>query len=76
MYAVSGLFGLIAVIFTDRVILEARIMKTVILALAAAVVCLVDLMVLLRSVRENEKHVSKNEKESPPPGRDDDKTEI
>ncbi len=54
MYAVSGLFGLIAVLFTDRIIIGERIAKSVVLVLAAAVVCTVDFLVLVRAKKSRD----------------------
>lgn len=49
MYAVSGLFGLLAVIFTDRVLLSERLMKSSVLIMAVIIICFVDFLVLRRS---------------------------
>lgn len=48
MYAVSGLFGLIAIIYTDRVIVGERIIKAVVLFAAVAVICIIDYILLQR----------------------------
>lgn len=42
MYAVSGLFGIIAIIYTDLVLVGERIIKALILLLAVGVICFVD----------------------------------
>ena len=46
LYAVSGMFGLVAIICTDRLILGERILKTIVLVTAVAAVCIVDFIVL------------------------------
>ena len=42
MYAVSGLFGIIAIIYTDLVLIGERIIKALILLFAVTVICLID----------------------------------
>ncbi len=52
MYAVSGLFGLLAVIFTDKLLLNEKLLKSVVLLAAIGAICAVDYLVL----RQNKKH--------------------
>ncbi len=53
MYAVSGLFGLLAVIFTDKVMATERLLKSLFLLAVIFTVCAVDFLIL----RHKKKHL-------------------
>ena len=60
MYAVSGLFGLLAVIFTDRIMLTERLLKSFVLITAVIIICIVDFLVLWKNRQRGDK--TENEK--------------
>ena len=54
MYAMSGLFGLIAIIYTDLVLVGERIVKALVLFTAVAIICTVDYTLLHRASEKRE----------------------
>ena len=48
-YVVSAFFGLIAVIFTDRMLLGERLIKTFVMLAAVSVICIADYLLLVKN---------------------------
>ena len=49
LYVVSALFGMIAIIFTDRIILGVRLIKAFVMLIAVSAMCAVDYFLLKRN---------------------------
>ncbi len=61
MYAVSGLFGLLAVIFTDRILPTERTLKSLFLLAVIFMICAVDFLILRHNKMLRDKRQDKNE---------------